>query len=87
MWFERLAFAPLALQNLLCPSRSSDTILLFALGWICGALFGALITALALSPGLRRCILRGLLVALQETVVVGENPRGGVDRLQRYRGQ
>ena len=82
MWLDRLAFAPLALQNLLCPSRSSDTILLLALGWICGAVFGALATALALSPALRRCILRGFLFALQETVG-GEAPR--VDRLQRYR--
>ena len=82
MGLESLAFIPLALQNLVCPSRSSDTILLFLVAWVSGAACGCLLTALILSATLRRCLLLGLLFALQEGVT---GATGGGDRLQRYR--
>ena len=82
MGLESLAFIPLALQNLVFPSRSSDTILLFLVAWVSGAACGCFLTALILSATLRRCLLRGLLFALQEGVT---GATGGGDRLQRYR--
>ena len=82
MGLESLALIPLALQNLVCPSRSSDTILLFLVAWVSGAACGCLFTALCLSANLRRCLLRGLLFALQEGVT---GAAAGGDRLQRYR--
>lgn len=81
MWLERLALAPFAIQSLLCPARSSDTILLLLLGWTLGFISGGLVVALVLSSAFRRGILRVLFYALQETVA--EPGRG--DRLQRYR--
>lgn len=81
MW-ERIALAPFALQSLICPSRSSDTILFGLLAWGFGVCCGSLATALILCPGLRRCLLRGLFFALQEAAPQEHR----FDRLQRYRG-
>ena len=66
-----LALAPVALQSLVCPNRTSDTILfaLVALGF--GVLCGAVVASLLLSPALRRFLLRAATLALQEAV-----PRG-----------
>lgn len=86
---EKLALAPLAFQSLICPNRSSDTILLAICAWGCGAVCGCVVTALVLSPSLRRFLLRAASLALQEAapVVVETRPHSGagVDRLQRYR--
>lgn len=81
MW-DRLAIAPFALQSWLCPSRTSDTVLLGLFAWFLGVLCGSFCTALALSPSLRRYLLRGLQYALAEAAP--DRPRG-VDRLKRYR--
>lgn len=81
MW-DKLALAPFALQGWLCPSRTSDTVLLALLAWFFGLWCGVLITSLVLSPSLRRCLLRGVAFALQEAQPGGQ---GHFDRLQRYR--
>lgn len=81
MW-EKVALLPLAFQSLICPSRTSDTILLVLLSWFAGCLCGSALTALVLSPSLRRCLVRAAAFALREAI-----PEGGpgFDRLQRYR--
>ena len=86
MW-DRLALLPLAFQSIVCPSRTSDTVLLIILSWVAGFFAGGCIAALSiaaliLSPGLRRCLIRATAFALQEAVPEGL-PRS--DRLQRYR--
>ena len=80
MW-DRLTLVPLALSNWLCPSRTSDTILLALVAWCFGVATGASITAVLLSPWLRRCLLRGAAFALAEAVP----ELRPTDRLQRYR--
>ena len=77
------SFCPLSIPKLVVPQSLERHHSLTRCWLECGAITGALITAIALSPALRRCILRGLLFALQDTVG-GEAPR--VDGLQRYRG-
>ena len=81
MW-DKLALAPFALQGWLCPSRTSDTVLLVLLAWFVGLWCGCLGTAVVLSPSLRRCLLRGIAFALQEAQPAGP---ASLDRLQRYR--
>ena len=81
MW-EKLALLPLAFQSIVCPSRTSDTVLLVLLSWLAGFGCGVAAAALILSPGLRGCLLRALALALRE-VVPAAVPR--TDRLQRYR--
>ena len=85
MW-EKIAFIPFAVQNLFCPNRTSDTLLLALLAWICGVAFGAAVTGLVLSPWLRKCLVRAAAFALQEAVPVPEpGGRSRTDRLERYR--
>ena len=81
MW-DKLALLPLAFQSIVCPSRTSDTVLLILLSWIAGFCCGAVVASLILSPGLRGCLLRALAFALREAVPAAV-PR--TDRLQRYR--
>ncbi len=81
MW-DKLALAPFALQGWLCPSRTSDTVLLVLLAWLVGLWCGVVATAVCLSPSLRRCLLRGIAFALQEAQPTAS---GSLDRLQRYR--
>lgn len=81
MW-DKLALAPFALQGWFCPSRTSDTVLLALCAWFVGLWCGCSITALVLSPSLRRCLLRGIAYALQEAQTAAPV---AVDRLQRYR--
>lgn len=80
MW-DKLALLPFSMQSLVCPSRTSELILLGLLFWICGFFCGGLLAALVLSPGLRRGIARLLVFVLHEhTPPV--NTRAS--RLQRY---
>ena len=79
MW-EKLALLPLAFQSVVCPSRTSDTVLLVILSWIAGFCCGVAVAALILSPGLRGCLLRALAVALRE-VAPAVVPR--TDRLRQ----
>lgn len=81
MW-DKLTLLPLFFQSWVCPSRTSDVVLLCLLTWAVGVITGAVATALILSPGLRRFLLRGLAFVLVE--VVPEAARR-TDRLQRYR--
>jgi len=86
MW-DKLAVLPFAFQSLICPSRTSDTLLLALLAWIFGLCCGSVITALALSPGLRRCLARAIASALHEPGI-GFPPAERLiraDRLSRYR--
>lgn len=85
MW-DKLAVIPFAFQGLFCPSRTSDTLLLALVAWILGVAFGSLVTAVILSPGLRRCIFRAIAYALHEAAPTGEHSgRVRTDRLERYR--
>lgn len=85
MW-DKIAFIPFAVQNLFCPNRTSDTLLLALLAWIFGVAFGCCITALAFSPGLRRVLVRAAAFALQEVAPGPEAAqRTRADRLERYR--
>ena len=80
MW-DKVALFPFALQSLICPSRTSDTLLLAIVAWACGLLCGAAGATLILSPSLRRFLVRGLFFALQES----QPAPAFTDRLRRYR--
>ncbi len=80
MW-DKVALIPFALQSLVCPSRTSDTLLLAIVAWAGGVLCGVVATSLILSPSLRRCLVRGLYFALHES----QPSSAYTDRLRRYR--
>ncbi len=82
MW-DAWTFSSSGVQSLICPSRASESLLLAIAFWILGACFGSFITAICLSPLLRRVLARVFAVVVFELSPL-HNPRRE-DRLARYR--
>lgn len=82
MW-DAWTFFPSGVQSLFCPSRASESLLLAIAFWILGACFGSFITAICLSPLLRRVLAKVFAVVVFELSPI-QNPRRE-DRLARYR--
>ena len=82
MW-DRLASLPWGIQSLFCPSRASESLLLAIGAWLLGFFCGSFITALFLSPLLRRILTKVVAVVAYELAPV--NIRGREGRLARYR--
>ena len=77
---DKLGLLPFALQSLICPSRTSELLLLGLGCWFWGFACGVF-TALILSPSLRLFLLRLLQLTVGN---LDAGPGPGVHRLQRY---